>query len=80
LGAAAPWVTRDRLAEDGWAAICGADDENCIGGARHQATGRSNVQFVTYATISRYLGKPGKLGRFFLILAVPEPKPLALIR
>jgi len=80
LGAAAPWVTRDRLAEDGWAAICGADDENCIGGARHQATGRSNVQFVTYATISRYLGKPGKLGRFFLILAAPEPKPLALIR
>jgi len=80
VGAAAPWITPDRLADDGWAAICNADDENCVEGARRLAAGKSNVQFVTYSTINRYLGKPGKLGRFFFILAVPESKPLILIR
>ena len=80
VGAAAPWITPDRLADDGWAAICNADDENCVEAARHRAAGRSNVQFVTYSTTNRYLGKPGKLGRFFFILAAPESKPLILIR
>jgi hypothetical protein len=80
LGTTAPWVTRDRLADDGWAAICSTNDKKCIDDARHQATRRSNVQFITYSTISRYLGKLGKLGRFYFILAAPEPKPLALVR
>jgi len=80
MGAAAPWITPDRLAEDGWAAICNADDERCVEAARQRAAGKSNVQFITYSTINRYLGKPGKLGRFFFILAAPESKPLILLR
>jgi dolichyl-phosphate-mannose-protein mannosyltransferase len=80
IGAAAPWITSDRLASDGWAAICNADDENCVEAARRRAAGKSNVQFITYSTINRYLGKPGKLGRFFFILAAPESKPLILLQ
>ena len=80
IGAAAPWITPDRLAEDGWAAICNADDENCVETARHHAADKPNVQFVTYSTLSRYLDKPGKLGRFFFILAAPQSKPLILLR
>jgi hypothetical protein len=78
--AAAPWITPERLADEGWAAICNADDENCVEGARRLAAGRSNVQFITYSTINRYLGKSGKLGRFFFILAAPESKSLIQIR
>jgi hypothetical protein len=74
--AATPWITAERLARDGWAAICNADDEKCVDAARQRAAGKSNVQFINYSTISRYLGKPGKLGRFFFILAAPESKPL----
>ncbi|HMA71257.1 MAG TPA: glycosyltransferase family 39 protein [Xanthobacteraceae bacterium] len=76
IGAAAPWITPQRLASDGWAAVCNADDENCVEAAKHLAAGKSNAQFINYSTINRYLGKPGKLGRFFFILAAPESKPL----
>lgn len=72
------WITPETLAADGWAAICGADDEACVEAARQHAAGKSNVQFITYSTINRYLGKPGKLGRFFFILAAPESRPLIM--
>jgi hypothetical protein len=75
-GPATPWITPERLAQDGWVAICNADDEKCVEAARQLAAGKSNVQFMTYSTISRYLGKGGKLGRFFFILAAPEARPL----
>ena len=79
-GAAAPWITPDRIAADGWAAICNADDERCIEGARRAAAGKPNIQLITYSTINRYLGKPGRLGRFFFVLAAPESKPLILMQ
>jgi hypothetical protein len=78
--AATPWVTPERLAGDGWAAICNAEDEKCTEAARQLAAGKSNVQFITYSTINRYLGKPGKLGRFFFILAAPQSKPAILLQ
>jgi hypothetical protein len=74
------WITPERLAQDGWAAICNADDEKCVEAARRRVAGKSNVQFITYSTISRYLGKPGKLGRFFFILAAPESRPVIQLR
>jgi hypothetical protein len=74
------WITPDRLAQDGWAAICNADDEKCVAAARERAAGKSNVQFITYSTMSRYLGKAGKLGRFFFILAAPETKPVIILK
>lgn len=79
-GAGAPWITPERLARDGWAAICNADDEKCTDAARQLAAGKSNVQFISYSTINRYLGKPGKLGRFFFILAAPQSKPAILLQ
>jgi len=79
-GAATPWITPERLAQDGWAAICNADDEKCVAAARQRAAGKSNVQFITYSTTNRYLGKGGKLGRFFFILAAPESKPVIILQ
>ncbi len=73
-------ITSDRLASDGWVAICNADDEKCVDAARQRAAGKPNVQFVSYSTTNRYLGKPSKLGRFFFILAAPEAKPLIMLR
>ncbi len=80
IGAATAWITPERLAQDGWAAICNADDEKCVEAARQRAAGKSNVQFITYSTINRYLGKGGKLGRFFFILAAPESKPVIILQ
>jgi 4-amino-4-deoxy-L-arabinose transferase-like glycosyltransferase len=80
LGPETPWVTPARLTSDGWAAICNADDNNCVDSARRRAAGRSDVQFIAYSTINRYLGNPGKLGRFFFILVAPEGSPRVLTR
>jgi hypothetical protein len=72
--------TPERLARDGFAAVCRADDEACVNTVKQRAAGKPNVQFITYSTTNRYLGKPGRLGRFFFILAPPESKPAILLR
>jgi len=77
---AAPWITPDRLAAEGWAAICKADDEICVDSARRRIGEKADVQIITYSTTNRYLGKPGKLGRFFFVIVPPERKPLIQIR
>jgi hypothetical protein len=64
------------LALDGAVAICRADDEACVDTARQKAAGKANAQFMTYSTINRYLGSPGRLGRFFFIIAPEGSKPL----
>src|SRR5262249_11210961 len=79
-GAATPRTTSERRPQEGCAAICNADDEKCVEAARQRAAGKSNVQFITYSTINRYLGKGGKLGRFFFILAAPESKPVIILQ
>jgi hypothetical protein len=80
LGETAPWVTPERLASEGFAEICSADDETCVDAARRRVAGRSDVQFITYSTTNRYLGKPGKLGRFLFILVAPQARSPILIR
>jgi hypothetical protein len=79
-GSAEPSAIPRRLARDGFAAVCRADDEICVGAAKQRASGKANVQFITYSTTNRYLGKPGRLGRFFFILAPPESKPVIMLR
>jgi Dolichyl-phosphate-mannose-protein mannosyltransferase len=66
----------ERAGLDGAVAICRADDESCVDTARQRAAGKANAQFMTYSTINRYLGSPGKLGRFFFIIAPAGSKPL----
>jgi len=76
----APWVTPERLDHDGWAAICMADDEDCVGEARRRAADKTDVRIVTFSTLSRYLGRPGKLGRFVFVLVPPQATPRVLTR
>jgi Dolichyl-phosphate-mannose-protein mannosyltransferase len=78
--AASPWVTPDRLASDGWVAICTADDQNCVDEARRQTAGKTDVQFINFSTINRYLGRSGRLGRFSFILVAPETRPRIIIQ
>jgi hypothetical protein len=75
-----PSVVPQRLVDDGFAAVCRADDETCVTAAKQRSAGKVNVQFITYSTTNRYLGKPGRLGRFFFILAPPESKPAIMLR
>jgi 4-amino-4-deoxy-L-arabinose transferase-like glycosyltransferase len=76
----APWVTKERLAREGWVAVCTADDQNCIGEASRRVAGRTDAQFINFATTSRYRGDPGRLGRFTFVLVPPQPVPRVLVR
>jgi hypothetical protein len=76
----APWVTAERLAREGWMAVCNADDQNCIGEASRRVAERTDAQFVNFATTSRYRGDPGKLGRFTFVLVPPQPVSRVLVR
>jgi hypothetical protein len=78
--ASTPWVTAEDLQQNGYVIICTADDQNCTDEARRRVSGKDNVQFMNFATINRYLGRPGKLGRFFFILVAPETAPRIIIR
>jgi hypothetical protein len=76
----APWVTEERLAQEGWVAVCNADDQNCIGEASRRVAERTDAQFINFATTSRYRDDPGKLGRFTFVVVPPQPKPRVLVR
>ena len=69
---AAPWVTPDRLNQEGFATICMTDDKACLETAQREATDKANTQVVTFSTTSRYRGDAGKLGRFTFILVPPQ--------
>jgi len=77
---AAPWVTSDRLQREGWAAVCLADDQGCLDEARRLSEGKTDVQYINFATTSRYLGYAGRLARFTFVLIGPQPLPRVPVR
>lgn len=76
----APWVTQERLAREGWAAVCDADDQNCISEASRRIGDRTDTQFINFATTTRFMGSTSKLGRFTFILVPPQPGRRILVR
>ena len=69
--AAAPWITRARLAGEGYAAVCRAEDTGCIhaaesaGGLQHRAK-RGTIDIVPH-----FLGQSGVPARFTIIIVAP---------
>jgi Dolichyl-phosphate-mannose-protein mannosyltransferase len=71
----APWVTQARLDREGWAAICTADDKNCLDEGRRLAANRTGGAVVPFEATRHFLGLTGKTGNFVVILVPPaEPK------
>jgi hypothetical protein len=69
--ALAPWITPERLAREGVAAVCRAEDRACIDGVMGRI--RDNVASVVhYQTTSRFLGTSGAPARFVFMLAAPQ--------
>ena len=67
-----PGSRPERLDNEGWVAICKADDQPCTEEARRRAGSRNDVQFVNFSTVSRYLSRTGKFGRFLFVLVPPS--------
>jgi hypothetical protein len=67
----APWVTRERMAREGFAAIC--KDESCATHAQRLAAGHTGAQRVAVEVTRSFLGSSTPPGRFILVLAPPNP-------
>jgi 4-amino-4-deoxy-L-arabinose transferase-like glycosyltransferase len=67
----APWITPERVAREGVAAVCRAEDRACYDGVMGRI-GDSVTGVVHYQTVSRFLGKTGAPARFVFMLAPPK--------
>jgi 4-amino-4-deoxy-L-arabinose transferase-like glycosyltransferase len=65
-----PWITRERLAREGFATVCHAEDRTCIG--RAAARTDPNAPRVTYQTVNTFLGVHGEPARFVFVLMPPR--------
>jgi len=65
-----PWITRERLAHEGFAAVCRAGDGGCMNGVA--ALTNANAPRVTYQTVNTFLGVHGAPARFVFVLMPPR--------
>jgi 4-amino-4-deoxy-L-arabinose transferase-like glycosyltransferase len=70
----APSITPERIAREGLAAICHAEDAVCIAAAEQHRTGRSNTTRANVELARHFLGHAGPPARF-TIFVVPPPSP-----
>jgi hypothetical protein len=69
--ATAPWVTPERLAREGFAAVCLAADNACVKTAEKRAPGPTTR--LERDVVNVLLGVPGVPGRFIFVLSPPKP-------
>ncbi len=70
----APWITEQRLDDEGFAVICRATETACIGAAQARIAARTDARRVEVEITPRFLGTAGPPERFLLILVPPAPK------
>jgi hypothetical protein len=70
----APWITEQRLDDDGFAVICRLTETACIGAAQARIAARTDARRVEIEVVPRFLGMTGAPERFLLILVPPAPR------
>jgi hypothetical protein len=68
--ALAPWITPERMAREGVAAVCRADDGGCIETAKQRTSDKAAR--VSYEAISTFFGVRSPPARFVLMLMLPQ--------
>jgi len=68
--ALAPWITPERLAREGFAAVCRAEDRACVDAAAARTD--ANAPRVTYQTVNTFLGVHSAPARFVFVLTPPR--------
>ena len=68
--ALAPWITPERMAREGVAAVCRADDRGCIETAKQRTSDKAAR--VSYEAINTFFGVRSPPGRFVLMLMPPQ--------
>jgi hypothetical protein len=68
----APWVTPDRMALEGWALICRAEQRECMEHAAQAQVQNMRARRVEFAVTRRFLGLESATGRFVLVVVPPQ--------
>lgn len=69
---ATPWVTPERLAREGFASVCRAEDQTCITSATKRTANTRNAVRVTYAVTVPFWGVSSPPARFVFVLVPPN--------
>jgi 4-amino-4-deoxy-L-arabinose transferase-like glycosyltransferase len=69
---AAPWVTPERLAAEGWAAVCRAEDAACLAPAERLSAHEPRARRSTVEIVPRFLGYAGTPARFTIVIVPPR--------
>jgi hypothetical protein len=70
----APWITEQRLDDEGFAVICRAGETACADATERRIAARTDARKVEIEVAPRYFGMTGAPERFLLILVPPAPK------
>jgi 4-amino-4-deoxy-L-arabinose transferase-like glycosyltransferase len=72
-----PRITQERLAREGWAAVCRAHDTVCTNEAKRWQARDARASYVEVEVARWYLGHRGKPEKFVLLVAPPAERPLS---
>ncbi len=67
-----PWITRDRWAREGWAALCFAHEHGCLDAAKRFSAGRAGVVRIRKTLAVSFFGLSGTLAKVVFIMAPPR--------
>jgi 4-amino-4-deoxy-L-arabinose transferase-like glycosyltransferase len=67
-----PWITRDRLAREGWLAVCALQAQHCIDAAYDLAAGGSQPRRIEFDAVVTILGWSPPPVRYVAILVPPQ--------
>ena len=67
------WVTPERLAHEGWAAVCVASDQGCVDQAQALAAGNAAAKRYEFGVTPRFFGRDARPEKFVMIASPPKP-------
>ena len=70
--ALSPWITAERLAREGWLAVCAAEDQACLSAADTLATSRQQPRRVEFDQAATFFGWQRPAEHYVALLFLPR--------
>src|SRR5215207_612379 len=69
----APWLDQARIAREGMAGVCAADDQSCLAGAEARVKAAPAGRRITVDVPGRGIGAAVPTGRYVIVTVPPQP-------
>jgi hypothetical protein len=67
-----PWITTERLAREGWLAVCAAEDQICLSGVERLAAGSPQPRRVEFDQAASFFGWQRPAEHYVAFLFLPR--------